>query len=285
MLTQFSLGLGHIGLPIAPHDILTVWNLGAGLLILTVIAGWFLIRGPRVSKRRSRFFIAGMWVIVLAVVSPLSAMAGSLASAHMIQHLLLTILAAPLLALAAPLEALLTGLPIAFRRWIGGTRRRARLTPAVSSSVGMAVTATVVHVGTVWALHASVIYDATLANEFMHHLGHLLFLVPAVAFWSVVVRNRRVGDAASPVATVLLIFGAMMANVMLAVLITFSTSSWYEGYRATTAMWGLTPLADQQLSGVIMWVPPTVVYLGVALRRLVTALHDSDEESLAGADR
>jgi cytochrome c oxidase assembly factor CtaG len=139
-------------------------------------------------------------------------------------------------------------------------------------------------VGMLWFWHAAAPYDAALDSEPLHLLEHVSFLVTAVLFWHVVVGVRgtaRVSDGLG----VLLVFAMAMQSVFLSVLLTFARTPWYSGYAATTAPWGLDPLTDQQLAGVLMWIPAGGIYLAVALALLVSWIRASevDDVDLEGA--
>jgi len=172
----------------------------------------------------------------------------------MVQHVLLLLIAAPLLALSTP----------------PGIVPR-RLPPA---AVWLA------HAGAVWFWHASVPYDAALENDLLHVVEHTTFLVTAVAFWWVVIGSSN-GGVVSRGYSVLLVFAMAMQSVFLSVLLTFARAPWYSAYTATTGSWNLDPLTDQQLAGVIMWVPAGLVYLGAGLALAVTWLREAEGEAVA----
>lgn len=274
--------LGHTGQPPAPHDLWGAWNLDPLLLVVLVGALWLHQRGrsrsPRAGDRwRARAFVAGIAIIAIALMSPLEAVSGALASAHMVQHVLLMLLAAPLLAFSAPGSTLLRGAPLAVRRAPGGIRRRLGLRRVHSPAHPVAVL--LLYIVTLWAWHSAVAYDAALASEPVHILEHVSFLGAALLFWRVIVGARR-GRRVPGGLGFLLVFGAAMASVLLSVLMTFATEHWYAGYATTTSAWGLEPLADQQLAGVLMWIPAGLVYVGTALALFASWV---GEDSVASA--
>jgi putative membrane protein len=278
--------LAHPGQPPAPHDLWGAWNLDPVLLGGLLLAAWAFWRGqtsgPRrpVDSWRARCFSGALVALGLALLSPLDALSGSLASAHMVQHLLLLLVAAPLLALSAPSSAILRGSPLVLRRASGRWRRRLGLTHGNLGVLRHPAAVWLLSVGVVWFWHAAAPYDATLDNQLLHVLEHASFLVTAVLFWQVVVGVRGAARVSGGLG-VLLVFAMAMQSVFLSVLLTFARTPWYSGYAATTAPWGLDPLTDQRLAGVIMWIPAGVIYLVVALALLVTWIRATEREDVA----
>lgn len=274
------LTLAHLGRPIAPHDLWDAWSLEPAVLAGVTLAALLYHRGrrggrQRIVDRRTWCFVLGLVAVLLALVSPLDALATSLASAHMVQHVVLVSVAAPLLAVSAPGVRLLRGAPLAVRRATGRWRRRLRLRPPVVHAVTHPVAAWLLHAGTLWLWHAAVLYDAALASPVLHAAEHAMFLATALLFWRVVIGAAGPGRVA-PGLGVLLLFGMTLQSVWLSVLLTFARQPWYDGYAATTGAWGLTHLADQQLAGVIMWVPGGAVYIAAGLALLVTWIRSTE---------
>jgi putative membrane protein len=278
--------LAHSGQPPAPHDLWGAWNLDPVLLGGFLLAAWAFWRGqtsgPRrpVDSWRARCFTVALVALGLALLSPLDALSNALASAHMVQHLLLLLVAAPLLALSAPSSAILRGSPLALRRASGRWRRRLGLTHGNLGVLRHPAAVWLLAVGVLWFWHAAAPYDATLDNELLHVLEHASFLATAVLFWQVVVGVRGAARVSGGLG-VLLVFTMAMQSVFLSVLLTFARTPWYSGYAATTAPWGLDPLTDQRLAGVIMWIPAGGIYLVVALALLVTWIRATEREDVA----
>ena len=262
--------------PPAPHDLWGAWNLEPLLLVGLGLAGWAYHRGRQaagpqaVGGWRGRCFAGAMVAIAVALISPLDAMSSALASAHMVQHVLLVLVAAPLLALSAPSVTLLRGGPRALRpaglRW----RRRLRLTSANLRALRDPTTVWLLHVAVLWGWHAATLYDAAVSHEALHMTEHASFLFTGLLFWRVVVGPRPA--AVSPGLGVLMVFAMALQSVFLSALLTFAGTPWYASYAETTRAWGLGPLADQQLAGVIMWIPAGFIYLGAALAMMVSWL-------------
>jgi putative membrane protein len=275
--------LAHPGQPPMPHDLWGAWNLDPVLLLGFVAVVWAYRRGqtggPRrdIDTWRARCFAVALAALGVALLSPLDALSSALASAHMVQHLLLVVVAAPLLALSAPSSTILRGSPLAVRRASGRWRRRLRLTPRNLRTLGHPAAVWLLHVAVLWFWHAAVPYDAALASEPLHILEHASFLVTAVLFWRVVIGARGAGRVSNGLG-VLLVFAMAMQSVFLSVLLTFARTPWYSGYAGTTTLWGLEPLSDQQLAGVIMWIPAGGIYLAVALALMVGWVRATERE-------
>ena len=260
----------HIGQPVQPHDLGGAWNFDPVVVGGVILLGWAYRRGRgrrpgrNRDRRRQRHFVTALIVVAVALISPLDAASGSLASAHMIQHVLLVVVAAPLMASAAPGPALFRSAPVALRRAITGWRRRLRLTPSNLAALQTPVVAWLLHVGTVWFWHAAGPYEAALSSDVLHAAEHLSFLVTGFLFWRVVV-GHPVTMRVSGGHGVVLMFAMSLQGVFLAALLTFASTPWYPTYSTRTQGWNVSPLDDQRLAGLIMWLPSGLVYLGVAL--------------------
>lgn len=271
--------LAHPGQPLLPHDLWSSWSLDPLLLAGLATAVWLYVRGRtrggrrRADRWRARAFAGAMLALAVALVSPLEPLSGVLASAHMVQHVLLVLIAAPLLAFSSPGSTLLRGTPPAARRATGRWRRRLGLRPAQLRVVGHPAVAWLLHVATLWIWHSALAYDAALTHEPVHVLEHATFLVTGMLFWRTIVGVRAV-DRVPHGLGVLLVFGMAMQSVFLSLLLTFAQEPWYRGYATTTAPWGLAPLADQQLAGVIMWVPAGAIHVATALALLAAWLRE-----------
>jgi len=273
--------LAHAGVPAAPHDLWTAWNLEPVLVGSLLVAAVAYRRGRTGGPRRSidawraRAVAGGLAALGVALISPLDAASGALASAHMVQHVLLVLVAAPLLAFSAPSSALLRGSPLAVRRASGRWRRRLRLTSRNLQALRHPGTVWALHVGALWWWHAAGPYGAALDSEPIHVLEHASFFVTGLLFWRVIIGTRGAGRV-SPGFGVLLVFGMSMQSVFLSLLLTFARTPWYAGYAATTRAWNLKPLADQQLAGVIMWIPAGLVYVATALILFVSWVRSTE---------
>jgi putative membrane protein len=275
--------LAHGSRAVAPHDLPTAWNVDPVLALSIAVAATIYARGLTSGERRGWrvwCFAGGLVAVAVALVSPLEAMSAALSSAHMVQHVLLLLVAVPLLVVSAPLATLLRGTPLVARRSFG--RWRSRFVPRNLGTLRNPVVVWLLHAGTMWFWHAAVPYNAALESEAIHLVEHATFAVTGVLFWRTVVPSRKTSRANNGM-PVLLVFAMGVQSVFLSALLTFSPQPWYVVYAHTTKAWGLEPLSDQQLAGVIMWVPAGAIYVGAALFLLIAWLRSSDGEALGGA--
>ncbi|HEX3274144.1 MAG TPA: cytochrome c oxidase assembly protein [Gemmatimonadales bacterium] len=247
-----------------PLALLLAWY-GLGLSALWRSAG----AGRGVRRGEAVAFALGWLTLALALLSPLHGLSELLFSAHMAQHELLMAVAAPLLVVGRPVLAAVWALPPAWRpvagSWASGPRVRAGW-----ETVSHPVAAWSLHAAAIWLWHLPALYQASVEHESIHALQHISFLGSAVLFWWTILR-RRAGRAGAPWAVVSL-FTTAMHTGLLGALLAVSTRVWYPIYDSTIVPGGLTPLEDQQLAGLIMWIPAGMVYAAAALGVLASWL-------------
>lgn len=228
--------------------------------------------GSRVAVWRMLAFGGGLLAIVIALVSPIDAISEELFSVHMVQHLLLTLVAAPLIVLAAPLVPILVALPVGWRGRLARPFQR-RAFRRIWATASYPLAAWLLSAAVLWGWHVPVTYDLALRNQAVHMLEHASFLGAGLLFWWSLL--RPVGREPTPAAVaVLYVFTTGVHSSALGALLTFSTNVWYTAHEPHVAGWGMTALEDQQLAGLIMWVPAGAIYLGAALilaARVLTA--------------
>jgi putative membrane protein len=229
--------------------------------------------GGGIRKWQAASFAAGWFTLFVALVSPLHPWGSVLFSAHMVQHELLMIVAAPLIVLGQPMLVMLKALPAN----VSGTLARwgnSRPWQTFWRFITQPFVAWVIHFLALWMWHIPVLFDATLHSEWIHAAQHTSFLFSALLFWWAVVHghNRALGYGMA----VLYMFTTAMHSGILGAMITFASGAWYPSYQHTTESWGLTPLEDQQLGGLIMWIPAGLVYIVAGLTLFVAWLRESD---------
>jgi putative membrane protein len=221
--------------------------------------------GAALSRAEIAAFAAGWMAIFVALVSPLDGMSGELFSAHMVQHEMLMIVAAPLIVLGTP-YALVEPVAAAMAR-----RRATRTIPALCVLATSAVAAWMLHAAAIVLWHVPALFDAAVGNDAVHSAQHLCFFGTAVIFWWGILRVAN-GRGTAMVA----VFTTAVYTSALGALLTVAPRAWYSIYASSTAAWGLTPLEDQQLGGLIMWVPAGIVYTGAGLWLFAAWLRESD---------
>ncbi len=227
--------------------------------------------GRRMRGLQAAAFAAGWLVVVAALVSPLDALGASLFSAHMLQHELLMIVAAPLLVLGRPLSVWLWAFPAPARQRIARMVRA----PAFSATwTGLTRPGVVwvLHAAALWAWHAPALFESALHHPRVHTAQHWSFLVTALLFWWTALGHGRASSTRSAHG-LLLLFTTMMHTSALGALLTLAPGVWYPSYIASSTALGFDPLEDQQLGGLVMWVPGALAYvlggLAVAARWLM----------------
>jgi len=199
---------------------------------------------------------------VLALVSPLHWLGERLFVAHMMEHEVLMIVGAPLIAMSRPIATILWALPSGARKRIGVWSKNHMIARGWSALTDPFV-ATALHGFALSSWHMPILYDLVLRSVAAHRLQHICFFVTALLFWYAMF-SRRGGHSRYGIALACL-FLTSLHSAILGILITLSRQPWYVGQSELAVFCGLTPLEDQQLAGLIMWVPPNLVYLGAAL--------------------
>jgi putative membrane protein len=240
------------------------WIVGPLLILAGLYAVGSLVLWQRTAIGRAvrawqaAAFFGGWLTLAGALVSPLHWLGEHLFTFHMIEHEILMAISAPLLVVARPIGTLLWSLPRGMRIAAGRFLKR----PAINLTWNWLSTghnATLIHGVAIWAWHAPILFDVAVINVSVHRLQHVSFLVTAMVFWWSVLRRSNTGLAAWH------LFVTMLHTSALGALVALAPRVLYETQTATAIAWGLTPLEDQQLAGIIMWVPAGTIYAGAAL--------------------
>ena len=269
----------HAGQPHNWHDLARAWSFEPLVIIsLTITAilfatGLYRLKGLSLRTWEALCFAGGWLALFVALVSPLHAWGSVLFSAHMTQHEVLMLVAAPLLVLGRPLIAFLWALPLNWSRRLGNVAKISWIN-RVWRALTIPLVAWLVHAIALWTWHIPALFDATLHSETIHTLQHLSFLLSALLFWWAIIHGPR--GAMGYGAAVLYLFTTSVHSGVLGALITFAGSVWYPSYLGLTASWGLTPLEDQQLGGLIMWIPAGLVYIIAGLALFAGWLREAD---------
>ena len=234
------------------------WEPSILIGLAALVGGYALAVGPLrrryhwgapVPISRQAAFYLGMLCVWIALVSPLDALADEyLFSAHMVQHMLLTFVAPPLWLIGTPSWLAEKLVPAPVRRIMAGVTH-----PAAAFAIFN---------GTMWAWHLPRAYDLALEYEGLHVIEHLTFMASAViGWWPVLGAFHPNRDAWTPLVRVFYLVLSIFPCTALAGLITLAPTRLYTFYANAPEQWGLSPLADQQLGGVLMWIPGDMILL------------------------
>ncbi len=214
---------------------------------------------------RTLLFLLGLAALIASLASPIDTIAEDLFSIHMLQHMLLLVVASPLLLLGAPVRPLLRGLPLAVRRTVIRAIAGNTAFQALLHVVRRPLVAAALYVVGLYAWHVPALYGAALDHPAVHVFEHLWFLTAALIFWSVVIDPVPFRATLPYAARIpfLLIVGAAQ-NTILGGLLAFSDRVYYARYAITAGSRGIDPVTDQRLGGVIMWVPGDLIFLTAA---------------------
>src|SRR5437868_13184358 len=258
---------------------LTQWNLEPSILIGTaLITGLYLYAIGPYRKRhfsnepiktgQTTAFLSGMLIMFLALISPLDELGDSyLFSAHMVQHLCLTILGPPLLLLGTP-------------EWMVKPAISNKVIFKVAKVLTYPVVAFVLYNADFWLWHAPPLYNATLENEAIHILEHLTFIVFGIIVWWPIFSPLEEGlPRLSLGGQILYLFFSGMPSVALGAGLTFSPPL-YAPYISAPRIWGISAATDQQLGGLIMWIPGSILYIVIMSALFIRWMQQQEAKQL-----
>jgi cytochrome c oxidase assembly factor CtaG len=267
------------------------WPFDPWLLVALVLTAWVYWRGWFVLRRRDgrrwhasqlTAFLGGLAALFLALASPVEPFAALLLQVHMVQHLLLLMVAPPLLWLGAPLFPLLRGLPLPVRKYWAAPLFRSPVLRRLGARLTHPAIALLLFVAVSWFWHIPTVYDSALRSEATHYLQHVCFLAAGLLFWYPVVRPYPSRPRWSPWLLVPYLILADLQNTVLSALLTFSDQVLYRYYTEVPRVGGLSALDDQAAAGVLMWVPGSVAFL-LPLFVIGVRLLDGEQSGLGGA--
>jgi cytochrome c oxidase assembly factor CtaG len=277
----------HGGKPHNWHDLWRTWTFEPVVMISLVLTAFLFIIGLRhlwresgtnhgIRKWEAAMFAGGWLALFIALISPLHSWGRVLFSAHMTQHEVLMLVAAPLLVLGRPLIAFMWAIPMRWARQLGNFTRLSWFA-AIWRVITIPLFAWLIHAIALWVWHIPLLFDAVLNNELVHTLQHISFLFSAILFWWALIHGARgwMGYGAA----ILYVFTTSLHSGLLGAFLTFSNTVWYPGYNGLTRSWGLTPLEDQQLGGLIMWIPAGLVYVIAGLALLAGWIQEAERRA------
>ena len=257
-----------------PEVIVTILVLG-GLFMV----GWNRLRaisGPARNRRalgarwRPVSYIAGLLVIGFALMSPLDVLVQQLFFMHMIQHLLLIMVAPVLLLLPNPMPYLMWGLPFKLRLPVGAGINRVLHKESWTGRLLRTVTTPLavwfIMIAFIVGWHDPNMYNAALRSNLVHDLEHVTMFVAGMLFWwTVIGAGPRLHKNMSRPAKILFVLAAIPPNMALGAALAFAQEPIYSFYEGMPRLWGISVLDDQRLSGIIMWIPGSMMYFMIAL--------------------
>lgn len=264
----------------APGWTFDAWVVGPLVVsLLWYAVGFLRLRSRSIAatahNASAGWFFSGWLVLAAALLTPLHEAGERSFAAHMLEHELLMLVAAPLMVLSRPIGIALWAFPHSLRRALGAFGH------GISSpwrALTAPVTATLLQAVALWLWHAPRLFDLALASGGWHIVQHLCFLTTALLFWWAVLhgRERRVGISVGCLFITATVSGALGA------LMAFSSSPWYAGYASSGLdAFGLTPAEDQQLAGLLMWIPGGLVHAFAGLALFARRLRSNQEPANA----
>jgi putative membrane protein len=255
-------------------------------------AGWRLLRAQRgldatVRPIHAVAFAGGMAGLFIALVSPIDVLAVELQWVHMVQHMVLMNVAAPLIVLGAPVRTIVWLLPAEWRQSLGRGKRALAQRGVPRYLLWQPVLLWILYGAVLWIWHLPGFYEAALHREWIHDAQHLMFFAAACLFWRVMfdpIGRLRMSRGLA----VVYLFTTSLHATLLGVFMAVAPRLWYETYADRTSAWGFAPLEDQQLAGYIMWMPACMAYAAVAAILFGRWLHEEsarDANSAVIGDR
>lgn len=272
---------------VAPGELWAAWNwdlpllLPIYLLTLLYLAGirrlWRSAgQGHGVARWRVGAYLGGIAALVVALFSPIDAAGGTLFSIHMVQHMLLMVVAAPLLILGRPVLGYLWALPAPGRRRVGGGWHRFRPGRAIRAALGHPLLILFLHIAALWIWHVPSFYEAALRHPVVHHLEHASFFLTAMLFWWVLAESAARGLRSGYAAGILYVFATALQSSALGALLLFADTPWFPAHTEGATLWQIDLLVDQQVAGAIMWIPAGLAYTAAMVALFVGLLRNSE---------
>jgi putative membrane protein len=265
------------------------WRLEVLLPLLILgylyVAGWWRLRKRTTDNRRKGSsnsyypltaawrpisYVTGLIFVALALLSPIDALSQQLFFMHMIQHLLLIMIAPVLLLIANPMPVLLWGLPDRLRLRVGHAMGHILHRDSKYRSWLRTITAPGI-IWLVWIIalfgwHDPSMYNAALRHDFVHDLEHLSFFIASMLlWWHVIGAGPRIHKQFGQIGRIGFVLAAVPANMILGIWLAFNSRVIYSYYEAVPRVWGIDALTDQRIGGVIMWIPGSMMFLLAAL--------------------
>ena len=229
--------------------------------------------GKIISRMRAAAFFFGAVATGVALLSPLDSLGNDLSWVHMVQHMTMMVVAAPLMMFGCPALALVWAIPKSMRKIMvrGLASRLFKVFLLLNTLSWNPIVVWSLHAILLWVWHLPFFYEWALEDPLVHDVEHLTFFIIACLFWRLLL-DKRQSQIMSTGLGVFYLFTTSLQTMFLGVFMALSPTVWYSSYDGRTDRWGLTSLEDQQLAGAIMWMPACMVYAVVAVLMLVVWL-------------
>jgi putative membrane protein len=275
--------LAHDGKPHNFADLIRSWSFDPLIVTsLLLMAGFYCVGlyklwrasgyGKAIGPWEAAAFGAAWISLVIALISPLHPWGEVLFSAHMTQHEVLMLVSAPMLVLSRPLIATMWSMPLGWRQDLGSVLKSGPV-DYTWRWITNPMAAFLIHAVALWVWHVPALFQATLKSDLMHTFQHVSFFGSALLFWWAIIAGPR--GVSSYGAGILYLFSTSVHSGILGAFLTFSGTVLYPAYSSTSS-WGLTPLEDQQLGGLIMWAPAGLIYILAGLIMFTGWLRESE---------
>lgn len=266
------------------------WSFEPTILIGVAVAAGLYVRGWRRLRRRGQggkilkpwrawCFAGGLLTVVVALTSPIATFDSVFFFMHMTEHVLLIMIAAPLIWLGAPMIPTLWGFNGPARKRIGRIFHEDHTVHRFFHFLTRPDVALTIYVLVLFGWHYPPLYDAAQGSTFIHEVEHAMFFGAALLYWWPVIHPSGTKRRISYGAAILYIFPAKIAGFVLGAGLTLSAEPYYRTFLDSPSLWGLDPLGDQQLGGLIMWVVGGLLYI-IPLLALVIMMMREDEGDL-----
>ncbi len=240
------------------------WNLAPDMLVGTLLALALWTTGTRrqrgaLSAWRHVSFVSGLAILVLALVSPLDAVAEHLFLAHQVQHLLLRMVGPMLMMLAAPHGVFFAGLPGALRRHVAAPVTRLAGPLGVLSPLTHPAIVTALFLGSLYLWQVPALHNAALLDEPTHYLMHLTMLGAGLLFWGLVFDPRRPPAGPRYGARLMMLWMTAFGTIIIGAWMSLKDTVLYDAYATLGRLGSMSALEDERLGGLIVWIPGTMM--------------------------
>lgn len=251
-------------------DVFLSWPFSPWLLFSLVIPALIYVRGWRQLRKQQpfrwtsgklAFFVSSVLSIYLALGSPIETFSGLLLQVHMIQHMLLMLVAPPLFWLSDPMIPMLRGMPTPFRREFIIPLFQDSLVIAFFQKISHPINALLFLTVTTWVWHIPIFYNAALQSDLIHYFQHVCFLLSGIFFWYAIIRPYPSHPKWSKWLLLPALLLADIQNTILCGIFSFSDKVLYSHYESVPRIMNLSAIEDQAIAGVVMWVPGSLAFL------------------------